>query len=880
MAVLVVGPAAAQGPAEDELDALIEQMDPAQRVGQLVLVTFGGSDTRDGSDVARLITDYHVGGVLVDPANGNFSNDAGAPRSLAELSNRLQALADAAPGTYVPLFIAFQQEGDGPPAADLRGGTTPIPSAMAIGATFNATHAHSVGELVGRQMAAVGVNLLMGPSLDVLASTDRASSADLGVRTFGGSAYWVGQMGRAYIQGVHAGSRGRVGTVARHFPGLGNADRRPEQEAAVVERSLEELVAQELVPFKAVMGGDDAQGVTDAVLTSPARYSAVQPDLDRAIILDPAGLRRLVASTEPLGKWRSDHLLISDGLGLPAVAGSFRAAVGAFPVNRIVSEALHAGNDMLTLRQFGVGSSWDEKVANMRAALVWLTVQYERDDALRATVDESLRRVLRLKRRLYPVFELSRVRVVPEQADAAAAAGRDVVAVVARDAVTLVAPRQAREGGAAPSPAPGDNILVVTDAREVSECPACPPSPAIAADALAQAILRIHGPEGTGRVAPEQLRSITYSQLKEWLVAKGAGTPSPGQAATAAVASVQNAVEAADWIVFAALDIYPALYPDSDALRLLLAGQLPEVSAKPIVVIALNAPYFLDATEVSRLTAYYGLYSKTEPFIDAAARALFRELPAQGSSPVAVPGANYDLQERLRPDPNQKLTLAVERPAPGDLLVGNSITVTTGVIVDHNGHPVVDGTQVVFKAAFPLDNTFAPDQIAATQQGVASRSIVLDRGGQMEIRAQVGDSLESEATALSVGDAADRTNVRGSGSPAGVTGRLRPSGPVDWRTLMLSLTAIILAGVLVYMVEGVERRPVRVVRLFLISMAWGLVGYVLVGTGYVRLDALVPGIDGTSVWQAPLASFAMALAPLVPAFYRSARRTMLTQRGG
>ena len=51
--------------AQDEdlvVDAILAQMTPEQRVGQLFLVTFYGPDAQAGSDIVTLIQDYHIGG--------------------------------------------------------------------------------------------------------------------------------------------------------------------------------------------------------------------------------------------------------------------------------------------------------------------------------------------------------------------------------------------------------------------------------------------------------------------------------------------------------------------------------------------------------------------------------------------------------------------------------------------------------------------------------------------------------------------------------------------------------------------------------------------------------------------------------------------------
>jgi beta-N-acetylhexosaminidase len=65
---------------------------------------------------------------------------------------------------------------------------------------------------------------------------------------------------------------------------------------------------------------------------------------------------------------------------------------------------------------------------------------------------------------------------------------------------------------------------------------------------------------------------------------------------------------------------------------------------KNVIVFAFNAPYYLDSTNISKITAYYGLYSKGPQFIEVAARLLFNELrPVPGSLPVSVQGVGYDL---------------------------------------------------------------------------------------------------------------------------------------------------------------------------------------------------------------------------------------------
>ena len=191
----------------DPAAEILAQMTVEERVGQLFIVPFVGPDVGDNSNIAELIVEYKVGGVVLLAANQNFTNDETTPRQVAMLSNQLQTLALARGA--LPLLVAIDHEGDGPPYTRITGGVTPLPSPMAVGATWDPDNAEAIGEITGRELSAMGINLLLGPSVDVLNDPRPTGRGDIGVRAFGGDPFWVGTMGRAYIRGVHRGSDAR-----------------------------------------------------------------------------------------------------------------------------------------------------------------------------------------------------------------------------------------------------------------------------------------------------------------------------------------------------------------------------------------------------------------------------------------------------------------------------------------------------------------------------------------------------------------------------------------------------------------------------------------------------------------------------------------------
>ena len=149
---------------------------------------------------------------------------------------------------------------------------------MALGATWNPESVRKVGQIAGSELSAMGINMLLGPALDVYQRLPTERTLDLGVNSFGGEPYWVGEMGQAYVAGVHEGSKGRIAVIAQDFPGLGLADTKPDQEIPVLPRAVE---AAQVRPdsYHAVTGGAQdplmrADGINAPTSATRAKTSA------------------------------------------------------------------------------------------------------------------------------------------------------------------------------------------------------------------------------------------------------------------------------------------------------------------------------------------------------------------------------------------------------------------------------------------------------------------------------------------------------------------------------------------------------------------------------------------------------------------------------
>jgi hypothetical protein len=94
----------------------------------------------------------------------------------------------------------------------------------------------------------------------------------------------------------------------------------------------------------------------------------------------------------------------------------------------------------------------------------------------------------------------------------------------------------------------------------------------------------------------------------------------------------------------------------------------------------------------------------------------------------------------LEPDPDQ--TLSLTQLAPGETMPTAPVTLRarTALVQDHNGHPVGDGTQVMFEARDAMTGQILTVETTATVQGVAEGELELTAAGEVEIVARSGNA--------------------------------------------------------------------------------------------------------------------------------------------
>jgi beta-N-acetylhexosaminidase len=867
---------AQEGGEEAFIAGLLPKLSPEAKVGQLFIVGFNGTEVAGNTDIADLLGAYQVGGVVVSTKNGNIGNSPNAPVQVAGLTTRLQGAARlariAAGAPFIPLFTALQQDGDGAPNSEILAGLTPAPSYMAQGATWNVADTEANGTVVGQELAALGINLLLGPVLDVRPEPS-TTIFDPGVNVFGGDPFWVGQLGSAYTRGLQTGSGGRLAATANHFPGQGSLN----DASYTIDRSLDDLAKIDLPPFVQVMVSPGGKGrpLADALLTTNARYRGFSGNIRERtapISVDGAALQTLLGLPD-VKAWRDNGgVLISDAPGSVMVRDYYSTTTsGSISVTQAALEAFQAGNDMLILDDLQPGSIDDANA--IRDVINAFRQKYSTDPVFQQRVDSAVQRILRLKYRLYPDYNFTQVAVPLDQVHASVNTGGGVARKVAQNAATLLWP--AADELTSARPEPSDTMLILADTRTVQECPTCAPQATLSAGELARSISQVYG------LPTENITTTTYSELKAFLQGKE-GAP-----------NLAPTFSSVPWIVVAQQTLNP-VYRDADAVQLLLDQRADLVAGKRMIGFLFGPPYGFTTQQIARFTALYALYGKLSHNIDVAVQALAGERPPTGRSPVNLAALGYDLTTQTEPDPNQSISLAVgdvatpgqPTPVPVTLRVGDTARLRAGVIVDRNGHPVPDGTPVRFY--FQYDGEAAPTiQEGKTSNGVALTEFVLSKVGRLLIHATSEPALDSIGLQITISESGaivatvaptltpTPTRIPTSTPTASPTPTVTPTlvppaletfltrkvQNAPWGELLLTLTGIVLLGGSGYwLIRQHQNDLAKALRTALWTAIGGLLGYMYFSLGLPGSDVLRATLGGwTPVLLALLGSTILLL---------------------
>lgn len=287
--------------------------DLAWKTGQRFIAGFEG--TTVPQELRRLVKEHKAGNFIL------FKRNVENRVQLRSLCDELQKLAMEETG--LPAFIAIDQEGGC--VSRLPDDCAIVPTAMALAATGDPQNAYDAGAITAKELRALGVNFNLAPVMDV---NSNPLNPVIGARSYSDDPAIVSAFGSAMIKGLEAGG---VMSCAKHFPGHGDTAVDSHLGLPKVEKTMEELEACELIPFRAAM-----EAGVSAIMTTHILF----PELEKEEL--PATMSKAIMQDVLRGRLGYDGLIVSDCMMMDAIAKYYGTVEGTLA-------ACNAGVDMICI---------------------------------------------------------------------------------------------------------------------------------------------------------------------------------------------------------------------------------------------------------------------------------------------------------------------------------------------------------------------------------------------------------------------------------------------------------------------------------------------------------------------------------------------------
>ncbi len=332
------------------INLIVQNMTLDQKLGQMMIVQFVGPTY--SLDISTMISQYHVGAVLLFTANNNISDKVQLKGLIQQMQSNIS----------IPMIVAIDQEGG--TVDRLKALDGPRSAAADIGATNDPGKAKAAGIQDAQDLASYGFNLNLAPVVDVT----NVYNPQLYDRTYGNNAALVTKMAQAYLQGLQ--QSGKVSGTLKHFPGLGDVGVDPHSGMPNLYRSKSDLEAIDWAPYQTLI----QQGNVRAIMVTHEIVHAIDSSI-------PSSLSSKVVTGILRNELGFQGVIMTDSLTMEGITAYYTE-------DQAAAVAVEAGSDLL------MGASTPADVASMiqgiKQAIDSGTISQQR-------IDDSVRRVLMLK---------------------------------------------------------------------------------------------------------------------------------------------------------------------------------------------------------------------------------------------------------------------------------------------------------------------------------------------------------------------------------------------------------------------------------------------------------------------------------------------------
>lgn len=224
---------------EVKVEKILNKMTLEEKVCQMFIITpealTNGNNVTTCSDYFReQLEQYPVGGIIY------FAKNLINREQTAQMLQNARQYAYEVEG--IPMFLCVDEEG-GRVARIANNPNFGVPKVGAMQYIGSAEKAYEAGQTIGAYLSELGFNLNFAPVADVITNENNTVIGD---RSFGTDANIVTKYATAYSSGLHSQN---IRSTFKHFPGHGSTQGDTHEGFAYTNKTYEELMESELVPF-------------------------------------------------------------------------------------------------------------------------------------------------------------------------------------------------------------------------------------------------------------------------------------------------------------------------------------------------------------------------------------------------------------------------------------------------------------------------------------------------------------------------------------------------------------------------------------------------------------------------------------------------------
>jgi len=332
-----------------------------QEIGQMIMVGIRGTHLNDSAmeQTRNQVSNGEIGGIIF------FKHNIKNSRQFRIFVKSLNTLPNKQ-----PLILAVDEEGGLVRRLKKSQGFEEFPSAAHVGANLSATEAYDVYSSMAKQIHDSGLNLNLGPVVDVNINKLSPAIGQLN-RSFSRNPRDVFNFGETFIR---AHNDVGVLTTLKHYPGHGSSREDTHNELTDITNTWR---SSEQLPFKRLIDSN----MVDMIMAGHLFNRTVDPKYPASI----SNQHIQVTLRDELGY---SGVVITDDLQMGAI-------IKRYSLEEIVVSAINAGCDIL---QFSDPLNLDENLPQRIREIIIKAISEDKIDPER--IHESYRRITELKQKL------------------------------------------------------------------------------------------------------------------------------------------------------------------------------------------------------------------------------------------------------------------------------------------------------------------------------------------------------------------------------------------------------------------------------------------------------------------------------------------------